>query len=171
MSLLQSDFILARDDYKELTNLCIKILGGKISFGYRTPAALDKARWMAKLSYNFKIFLLQSAMHNLITAVVQLAKLKWYINFSALIYFRWWFLSSSAPYAPHNDFMLLRSVMDYVEIDKLMSNSAEKALLPHLYIVPEINPLSLFSSVVSTNERERIAEKTFTVLNLWFVLF
>ena len=48
-------------------------------------------------------------------------------------------------------------------MDELKSNSAEKAFLRHLYIVPVIILLSLCSYVVSTNERERIAEKTFTV--------
>ena len=95
--------------------------------------------------------------------MVQLANLKPFVNFSALIYSPKWFLSSSAPYAPYNDLMLLKSVMNYTEVDKLMSNSAEKAFLRHLFIVPKMIPLSLFSFVVSTNKRERIAEKTVTV--------
>ena len=81
----------------------------------------------------------------------------------ALNYCPWCFLSTSAPDAPYNDLMLLKSVMDYAELDKLMSNSAEKAFLRHLYAVPEMIPLSVFSSVVSTNEREKIAERAFTV--------
>ena len=71
--------------------------------------------------------------------------------------------STSAPDALYNDLMLLKSVVDYAEVDKLMSNRAKKAFLRHFYIVPEMIILSLFSSVVSTNERERIAEKSFTV--------
>ena len=50
-----------RDDYKELNNLCIKFLVGKISSDFRAPGASHKARWMAKLLYNFIICLLQSA--------------------------------------------------------------------------------------------------------------
>ena len=49
LSVLQSDFIPARDNYKEVINLCIKFLSGKISFDFRTPGALRKARYMAKL--------------------------------------------------------------------------------------------------------------------------
>ena len=125
MSVFQSDFIPARDDYKELINFCIKFFGGKIAFDFRTPGALHKARWMAKLLYNFKICLLQSAIEELPPStnnatMVQLAKLKPFINFSALIYCPWRFLSTSAPDAPYNDLMLLKSVMDFAEVDKLM---------------------------------------------------
>ena len=64
--------------------------------------------------------------------------------------------------APHIDLMLLKSIMDYAEVDKLVSNSVEKALLQYLWFTePEIVPFSLFSSVVSTTEIE--SQKTFTV--------
>ena len=65
----------------------------------------------------------------LIATMVQFAKLKRYINFSALIYCPWWFLSTSAPDSSYNDLMLLKSIMDYAEVDELMSNSTEKAFL------------------------------------------
>ena len=65
LSALQSDFVSVRNDYKELINLCIKFLGGKISFDFRTPGALHKACWMTKLLQNFKLCLLQSAIEEL----------------------------------------------------------------------------------------------------------
>ena len=98
----------------------------------------------------------------LIATMVQLAKLKRFINFSALIYCPWWFLSTSAPDAPYNDLMLLKSVMDYAEVDKLMSNSAQKAVLRHLYGVPEMIPLFSVLWFPPTKEKES-QKKTFTV--------
>ena len=162
---LQNDFILARNDHKKLINLCIKFLGGKIFFDFRTPGALHKACWMAKFLYSFKICLLQFVIEELppgiqlITTTVQLTKLKRFIILSALIYCQWWFLSTSAADAPYNDLMSLKSVMEYDEVDKLMSNNADKTFLRHLYIVPEIVSFSLFSSVVSTNERRKLEKK------------
>ena len=50
--------------------------------------------------------------------------------------------------------MLMKSVMGYAEVDKLVSDSAEKALLIHLwYIESEMILLLLLSSVVSTTEK------------------
>ena len=77
----------------------------------------------------------------------------------------WWFLSTSTPDGSYNDLMLLKSIMGYAEVDKLVSNSAEEALLRHLwYIAPEMIPLSLLSSVVSTTKKE--LQKIFCCVNL-----
>ena len=77
----------------------------------------------------------------------------------------WWFLSTSAPDAPYNNLLLLKSSMDYAEVDKLASNSAEKGAfatsLVLWYIVPEMIPLSLLSSVVSPPKKNY--RKNFTV--------
>jgi hypothetical protein len=51
-----------RDDYREILELAIIFLGGKpprgISFG--TPGALHRARWMAKISYELKMWMFKS---------------------------------------------------------------------------------------------------------------
>ena len=84
-----------------------------------------------------------------ITTTVQLAKLRRFTNFSTLIYCPSWFSTISAT----SHLMLLKFIMDYAKVDKLVSNSAEKALLQHLwYIVPKMILLSLLSSMVSTTE-------------------
>ena len=67
----------------------------------------------------------------------------------------WWFPSTSAPDAPYHDLMFLKPIINYAEVDTLVSNSAEKALLRRFwYFVPEMIPLSLLSSVVSNIEKE-----------------
>ena len=54
--------------------------------------------------------------------------------------------------------MLLKSIVGNAEVDKLVSNRAEKALLRHLwYIVPEMIPFS--SQFCGFHRRKRIAEK------------
>ena len=48
-----------KEDYKELLELLIITLGGKvIGFCFKMPGADHHARWMSKIIYNLKIFLL-----------------------------------------------------------------------------------------------------------------
>src|SRR6218665_3842655 len=51
-----------RDDYRELLQLSLVFLGAvsEAHVNIRTPGAIHRARWMAKLIYSLKIFILRS---------------------------------------------------------------------------------------------------------------
>ena len=164
MTVLRGDFIPARDDYNELIQLCTIFLGEKVSFSWRRPGALHKARWMAKMLYAFKICLLESAVNELppgsIATKQQISKLRRFCTFSALIYCPWWFSCSSAVDAPSNDLKLYKSILKYSEIDEVVSNSAKKAFQCHLwFLTPEMIPFSLFSDLVAYSVKDEMAKK------------
>ena len=46
-----------REDYTELVNLVLTILGAKKGVKFRRPGAIPRARWMAKLIYTLKIWM------------------------------------------------------------------------------------------------------------------
>ena len=51
---------LPREDYRELIELCLLVLGisiGEQPYRFRAPGAYHLARWMAKVIYSFKIYL------------------------------------------------------------------------------------------------------------------
>ena len=54
-----------RDDYRELLELTVIVLGGvpKGGIRFRRPGAFHRARWMAKLIYALKIFLFRCQFH------------------------------------------------------------------------------------------------------------
>lgn len=164
LMVLQGDFIPARDDYKELIQLCCKFLGRPVSFTLKRPGALHKARWMAKLLYAFKICLLEPAVNELspktIATKQQISQLRRFVTFSALIYCPWWFTCMSAIDAPHNDLQFVKSIFQYAAVDELVSNSAKKAILRHLwYLTPEMIPMALFSDLVSNSEKKEMAKR------------
>jgi hypothetical protein len=63
-SILESKTTLPRDDYKELAELCILVLGGQVgtegsNYQFKKCGPCHHARWMSKIIYCFKIYLLR----------------------------------------------------------------------------------------------------------------
>jgi hypothetical protein len=56
---LQGSDRFPRGDYKECAELCLLILGGKLpdDYQFKMCGACHHARWMAKVTYSFKIYL------------------------------------------------------------------------------------------------------------------
>jgi len=58
---------MPRDDYKELMELCLLILGesqiDQSVYPFRQAGAYHMARWMARVIYSFKIYLFRDQFH------------------------------------------------------------------------------------------------------------
>lgn len=76
-----------RDDYQELLELAIVILGGQPKRGVciNRPGALHRARWMAKIIYAFKLYLFRDPTQFRLTATEE-SGIKKFIEFSISTY-------------------------------------------------------------------------------------
>ena len=81
-------------------------------------------------------------------------------KFVTLVYIPWWLKSTSPTDVQCNDRDLYIRLLEYEKIDRSISSSALKAFQRHLwYLTSEMVPLSLFSDMVPTTDKENIAKK------------
>ena len=104
-------------------------------FKFRRPGAINKARWMGKVIYGIKMFLLSKQVtelkdpKNLKANLMlnsrskELDKLTHFVTFSIHIYEKWWFTCSSAIDAPVHDLSLFHQLHSYKEIHSKISRS------------------------------------------------
>lgn len=147
-----------RDDYKELLELTIVFLGGVPERGirFRAPAGLHRARWMAKATYSLKIYLFRDEF--------KLSKqeefgIRQVCMFVVKCYVRSWFQAASAPLAPNNDLLLLKTLKQYEGINNELSKCALKKFLGHLwYLSEELVALAFFDDHVSQETKVKMVE-------------
>ena len=153
-----------RDDYREFTELTLVYLSasnGEMTF--RRPGALHKARWMAKLIYSLKIALCQVQIGELppgtITTRGQECKVRAFATFVTHVYVEWWLTCKKTVDSPWNDLQLYKRLLEYEAVDKVIAQSAIRALNRHLwYLTAEMVPLALFSDRVPAVERQALAD-------------
>lgn len=146
-----------RDDYREFLELMMIFLGGipKNGISFRIPGAVSHARWMTKAIYALKIYLFQ---HQFQLSHMEKNSLRRICIFLAWVYVRAWFLSSSAIKAPYHDFLFLKQLLKYEDIDPEISKVTAKKFSSHLwYLVPETVALSLFDENVPTAVKTEMA--------------
>jgi len=161
--MLSSSNVL-RGDYKELLELVLMYLEqGRNVYPMHRPGALHKARWMAKIIYSVKLFLLKDVIHaqlprGRIFASGQIVKLQHFVDFVVYVYVEWWCSACQSQDAPLNDLDLFRNIMIYS--DDVISESAIKSLSRHTwYLTDELVLLSLFSDRLPSNEKTDIVKK------------
>jgi hypothetical protein len=169
LQLAHSQIDLKRDDYKEFLQLCVVYLDpDSPATTFKSPGALHKARWMAKLLYSIKLVLFQQQISQLpsgtITTKQQVVKLRDFVTFATLIYSSWWIQSSCSTDAAWNDLALYKRLLMYEAVQPVVSKSAIKAFNGHLwYLTAEFVPLALFSSCVPDDDRRQLADKLLEV--------
>ena len=154
---------LPREDYKEIIELCLLILGFTLpshpiekQYHFRMPGAYHMARWMAKVIYCMKIFMFRNEFKLTATERRNLSE---FCIFAAHIYIPAWIACPVASDAPVNDLMLFRRLKEYSNINEVVSQAAVKKLQNHTwYLGSEMAGLSLFSSKVSDEEKKSIVE-------------
>jgi hypothetical protein len=147
-----------RDDYRELLELTMIFLGGipKKGISFRTPGAVSHARWMAKAIYAFKIYMFQDQFK---LSRGEKNSLRRICIFLAQVYVRAWFLSSEAIKAPYHDFLFMRQLINYQDIDPEISKATAKKFSNHLsYLAPENVALSLFDDAVPKEIKANMAQ-------------
>ena len=161
-SILRSSKVyLTHDDYREFLELCMFFLGCQQSITFKQPGAFHKARWMSKLLYSIKITLMQDQIQQLpqgtVTTKHQLPK----IGYSVLC-------NHHLQYVVVHMSCCCGCSMEWPEPIQVSlgiwrhqgryTASAVKALKRHFwYLTEEMIPLSLFSEIVPSQERQALA--------------
>lgn len=144
-----------RDDYAELTDLCLKFLGVRTSSSFKVPGALNNARWMNKAIYSLKMFLFRNEI-GLDRDTIR--KLRRFCLFTTIVYVKFWNRCSVTTDAPANDLEFLKEMDFYMEIDTELAETAINTFKRHLwYLGEELIILSLFSRKVSNEEKDLMA--------------
>jgi hypothetical protein len=152
---------IPREDYKEIIELCLLILGEPVcsndeSYHFRIPGAYHLARWMGKVIYCFKIYLFRHQFH---LTPAETRHLLEFCLFASHIYVRAWISCPVPCDAPVNDLLLFQQIVQYSTVSKQVSDAAKKKFVNHLwYLGPELVPLCLFSEKVFTEAKQKICE-------------
>ena len=135
---------LPRDDYKELAELTLVLLGENVlNFSFKQPGAHHKARFMANVIYAAKMFALQHldmdwklmeqddiAMEIEFDSLYK-NNLERFVKFTSLVYVPYFMVSSIGVDAPLNDLELYKLLLKYNQIDTELSEVALKAFSRH----------------------------------------
>ena len=132
--LTSNDAYVPRDDYLELIDLCLLILGASrdrratAEYNFRLPGAVHQARWMAKVIYCFKIILFREQFK---LTPKELKNLTEFCLFASHVYVKAWISCPLACDAPVNDLMLYRNMVQYSDVNKAVADAALKKLDNH----------------------------------------
>ena len=86
--------------------------------------------------------------------------MKRFVQFAVFCYFPWWSTAPVTSSAPHNYLLLLKSLENYKQYDKVCAGAAIKAFSNHLwYLTEELVVSGLFSSCVTDETKSKMAEK------------
>lgn len=146
-----------RDDYEEMNDICLKLLGIETNKKLRVIGASGKARWMAKAILIGKTFLLR---HQLDLEPDTLEALRRICIFISTIYVKFWNRVASAVDAPANDLLLMQQLHVYRSYDREIAQVAINSFGEHLwYLGGELITLSLFSEHVSNATKNNIRHR------------
>lgn len=143
-----------RDDYAELTDLCLKFLGVKTVKSFMVPGAVSKSRWMAKAIYAVKMYLFRDELQLEEGFQEQLLEFSLFV---VLVYSKHWNRCTNAIDAPVNDLQLIKELKEYANHNEAIANAVWNSFKNHLwYLGEELVILSLFSDKVSIEDKNRM---------------
>ena len=141
-------------------------------FKFRKPGTISKARWMGKVIYGIKMFLLSQQISGLkdpknskVNLILnsrsgELDKLTHFVIFVIHVYVKWWLTCSSATNAPVHDLRLYYQLQSYKEINTNVAEAAITTFNRHLwYLCEEYASVSIFSNEVSDVEKTDIVHR------------
>ena len=157
------DEMMVRDDYRELAECAMMLLGetppsGKIS--WKKPGACHKARFCAYGIYSLKAFAFSEQL-DLDEETID--GLRQFCTFTATIYIPHFLASSIGCDSAANDMLLFKKLFTYRTVDSQLADEALVVLRRHCwYLVPEVVIFSLFSEKLSVDEKSRMASRLLT---------
>ena len=165
-SLLKKDQFI-RGDYRELCTTSIILLGGQIEgFKFKKPGACHKARFMAfgllalkALAFSDQQIVKKKCFSNGEEVIL----LERFVKYALAFYIPHFLTSNIASDAPVRDLQLYKNLIQYKQVDEVLADSALKTLSRHFwYLVPNTVVYSLFSDLVTEDEKSGIAAKLLT---------
>lgn len=149
---------IPRNDYRELIDLTLIILGVKNpTYVLKTPGAMHHARWMCKIIYCFKMYLLR---HQLQISNKFDDDLEEFCLFCSLIYVKQWVTCPLLADATVNDLEFYKNLLSYSGVNRTIARSAINKFNGHLsYLTPELAVFALFSDKVTISEKRDMIDK------------
>jgi hypothetical protein len=150
--------IQPRDDYRELLELTIVLLGGTgtTEIKFKKPGAYHRARWMAKVIYSVKIFMFKKQFK---LSKKEESNLRDICCFAVSIYIKHWFSATCAASAPRNDLNLLKSLQNYKNTNEKIANAALGKIKNHLwYLSEEMVALAFFDEGTSFDTKTKMQQ-------------
>ena len=151
-----------REDYKELLQLVIVCLRGKVEdFKFRLPGADHHARWMWKAIYYVKIWLLSRVFT---MSEENKERVRRMTNFIIILYAKAWFQSPLASSSARHDLDFHCNVLRWREVEPVAAFKLLKGLRRHQwYTTPQMVTLALADTGLEDAEREELAKKIHTM--------
>ncbi|KAG0711860.1 hypothetical protein GWK47_019706 [Chionoecetes opilio] len=138
-----------RDDYREMVQLTIIVLGGEVEANIRKPGAYHRARWMAKVIYTLKITLFREEFALTKHEKRELIR---FTTFIVTTYVEPWMSAHCSTSAPATDLALLKALAAYR--DKEIGRASGKVMARHMwYVSEELVGLSLFDEATVVEEK------------------
>ena len=165
--------LFVREDYRELCEISLVMIGGELPGGkemrWSAPGAAHKARFMAFALCSLKILAFSHLQE--VRDKIFLKKVKNWLIFEEetlqnLCHAIKFYMPSFRPHwagtlpVPSNVLNLVRSTIQYREFDLELANCALETLNRHKwYLTGQVIPFSLFSDNVTEDEKSRIAAR------------
>ena len=155
---------LPRDDYRELAETSLIILGGDLPAGrkvvWHKPGATHKARFMAFGIYANKMFSFSDQLHY---DSEMMAALKRFTQFFTLIFIPYFLKASVGADSPFTDLEMYKKLYKYRRVDSDLANKALAVLDRHgWYLTEQLVPFALFSNKVNSDIKSHIAARILT---------
>ena len=145
-----------RDDYRELLELSIILLGGVPKRGIRflRPGALHHARWMAKLIYGLKIYIFRAQLKLNARELLGLSR---FVLFAVDVYIPAWFVAPLAVSAPAHDLTFAKRLVGYH--DTGVAEATAKVFGRHLWYLSEtLVALAFFDEGTSLSTKREMVK-------------
>ena len=161
------DKVLLRHDYKELVEICLKLLGAELPaekvFSWKKVGAVHKARFMAWSLCSLKAFAFSSNMDFSEETKENLRRIT---LFQITIYIPHFLMSSIGSDAAFNDLSLHKKLQKFQDIDEVIGGEALKTLERHLWYLSDLTiPMALFSEKVDPDIKARLAARILAMKN------
>ena len=156
--------LLVRDDYCELAETALVVLGGSLpknkKITWYRPGATHKARFMAFGIYANKMFCF---LEQLDLSKDAQAALKRFVTFSVLVYIPHFLKSSIGVDSPVDDLDVYKKLFKFRKVDHELAEKAILVLERHgWYLVEQIIPFALFCNKIDQDLKSQIAAKMLT---------
>jgi len=145
-------------DYRELLELAVILLGGTTTRGisFQYPGAMHHTRWISKAIYSLKIFIFRKQFK---LKKNEEDSIRSICIFLIRLYIKAWFCAPIASLAPFQDLQFLKSLVDYENIHKNISQSTLKKLCGHLwYLAPETAALAFFDTNLTIETKIKMVD-------------
>lgn len=161
-----SSSYIPRDDYRELIDLTLIILGvPNPTYKLKVPGGLHNARWMCKVIYAFKIYLLRKQMRMTHDFYKQLED---FCLFISLRYVKQWMCCPLLRDAAVNDLQFYKNLMSYAYIHHEIAHTAK--FNDHLsYLGPKLAAFALFSDKVTVIKKMKAPDGPAAVSDTNFI--